>query len=216
MHHNDDHQITLLDAKIDELNGVIAAHRTLLEEVRRLEGRAAGKELAFYAGRRSMARELRESGGLSSSQMGVEILFLLPDAFVEFYQGLFHRALRVDGGSSAGSSGGGARASGTTGTVMGSGTRLQSSGTGKKYKRLGLAIGNEKMLRVKDTTDKGLERLMLEGKKAMAIVLDETRRTDGTAEGSGSRGGRLQCDMCQSFVSKAWRFCSMCGNSLTV
>jgi hypothetical protein len=209
--HNDEHQITLLDAKIEELNVLIGAHRTLLDDVRRLESRAAGRELAFFAGRRSMARELRESGGLPQSQMGLEILFLLPDNFVEFYQGLFHRALRVgDQSVMHGRSGGVERATGTTGTVTGSDTRLQASGTGKKYKRLGLFIGNEKMLRVKDQTDKGLEQLTSAGRRAVGEL-------EGTHDGAGGVNetrAQPRCYACNGFVGKAWRFCSMCGNKL--
>jgi len=213
MIHSDEHQLTLLDARIEELNRLIEDHRILLEQVRYLESKAAGRELPFFAGRRSMARELRESGGLPQGQMGLEILFLLPDNFVEFYQGIFHRALRVgDGSVMHGRSGGVEKAKGTTGTVLGSETRAQASGTGKKFKRMGLVIGNEKVLQIKDQTDKGLEQLTSEGRRAIGEL--EGAGAEGGSGGSNKPGKQPQCYACKGFVGRNWRFCSMCGNSL--
>lgn len=129
------------------------------------------------AGRRSLAYELRESGGLSSGRLGLEILFLLPDDFVQFYTALFHMALDEGvGNQGKGSSGDGTGkesnedlriAKGRTGTVLGSDNRLQAQGSGKKYRNTGMTIKSEKALEVKRLVDRGLRTLVEDGLRSL-------------------------------------------------
>jgi hypothetical protein len=115
----------------------------------------------YLAGRRSFAMEMVDQGLLSSQKLAQEILFLLPDDFVTFYEALFHRALLVNDGSVMhGRSGGVDKAKGRTSMVTGSDNKLQSAGTGKKYKNTGMTIGNEQMMELKAWFDRELMALV--------------------------------------------------------
>lgn len=206
------HEEQVLDQKIEELNRKIAVYERLRGEVEAL-GRRGNKEQAFFAGRRSMAMELKESGGLSSARLGQEILFLLPDDFVQFYGSLFHRALRVNDSSVMhGRSGGVEKSKGSTGTVLGSDTRLQSSGTGKKYKNTTMAVASEKALRIKEGLDKGLAELTQRAK----LALEDRESYAGLEQTLNGRvrppgGGQCTGKSCRSFLKMGWKFCPMCG-----
>lgn len=131
-----------------------------------------------------MAHEIREAGGITDGRLGVEILYLLPDHFVEFYGRLFHMALTgAEGGSVMhGRSGGVDKAKGATGMVTGSNTKLQAggsaSGAGKRFKRTGMFIRDEKMLGLKRKVDEDLINLTRWGVTEMIGL-----------QGGGSRGG---------------------------
>jgi len=218
------HEITLLDEKIGELNKKIEALVKLQEQLKALE-RKGSREQAFFAGRRSMAYELRESGGLASSRLGLEILYLLPDDFVQFYGALFHRALNVgDASVMHGRSGGVEKALGNTGTVLGSDTRLQSSGSGKKFKNTPMAVGNEDMLKLKQRLDGRLVQLQREFAEYMGIGLQGSSRDGGQSQALGgetqvsrtSMPVTIQCrnTRCRSFLKREWDYCPRCGTGL--
>ena len=218
------HEITLLDEKIGELNKKIEALVKLQEQLKALE-RKGSREQAFFAGRRSMAYELRESGGLSSGRLGLEILYLLPDDFVQFYGALFHRSLSVgDGSVMHGRSGGVDKAKGNSGTVLGSDTRLQASGSGKKYKNTPLMIGNEDMLKLKQRLDGRLVQLQREFAEYMGIGLQGSSRDVGQSQALGGEAQvsrtsmpvTIQCrnTRCRSFLKREWDYCPRCGTGL--
>lgn len=180
-------------------------------------------EVAYLAGRRAMAYELLQSGGLAEAKLGTEILFLLPDSFVEFYGSLFHQALRVgDSSVMHGRSGGLEKAKGQTGMALGSDTQLQAQGSGKKYKNTPMAIGSERALKVKERIDQGLRELVLDAKRSMS-----RSRMDNTSGGSGNFAGQKQCrgaymipaglpgsgeaKKCRRFLKDDWDFCPTCG-----
>lgn len=206
-------------------------------------GDRRGSTEAFQAGRRSLAYELVESGGLHSSRLGLEILYLLPDGFVEFYQELFHQALSVrDDSVMHGRSGGLDKAAGRMGMQLGSEERgPQSSGSGKKWKNTPMAIGSVEALRVKESLDKELMRLVAIAKrglheereaKKMKAEEDFKRKLEklgGQGPGavlkaepdevvrgsSGKNGGPLtyRCSGsgCGRFRKQDWVFCPTCG-----
>jgi hypothetical protein len=209
------HQEQLIDDKITEVNKRIEALVKLQEQLKALE-RKGSREQAFFAGRRSMAYELRESGALGAGRLGLEILFLLPDDFVQFYGSLFHRALNVgDASVMHGRSGGVEKAIGNTGTVLGSDTRLQSSGSGKKFKNTPMAIGNEDMLKLKQRLDGKLVTLVREFTEYIGL---QGQGTLGGPNGSaGPQSFNLQCpsQTCRRYVKKDWKFCPGCGMILT-
>lgn len=212
---NKDRQAALLDEKIAELNRKIAANERLRDDIKALE-RRGNREQAFFAGRRSMAYELRESGGLPESRLGLEILYLLPDDFVQFYGALFHRALSVgDSSVMHGRSGGLDKAKGNTGTVTGSDTRLQSSGTGKKFKNTGMTIGSEAMLKLKRDIDNELLRLVTVGKalERQAGGVQGLERSEKSRAGDAKTPQSHQCrnGTCRSFLKESWKFCPRCG-----
>lgn len=172
----------------------------------------------YLQGRRDALRELMESGGLPESQLGLEVLFLLPDSFVKFYQDLFHRALIGAGSSAISGRGGGIdKARGNTGMVLGSDTRLQSQGTGKRWKNPSNNLGSDTAMKVKERIDRELEALVHDGtdalkKKATGPTGGKSGDTPihsqcrGTVEGrNGERKG------CGKFLKRGWKFCPACG-----
>lgn len=157
--------------------------------------KAGGVTVEFLAGYRAHAYELRETGALTSNRLGMEILYLLPDEFVEFYQQLFHRAFNGGAGESVmhGRSGGLDKAPGQTGgMVLGSETRLQDTGSGKRWKNTPMFIGNEQALSLKRSIDLGLNELMAMAKeverKARVQAQYEKGFVSGNSEGEGDGG----------------------------
>jgi hypothetical protein len=179
----------------------------------------------YLQGRRDAMRELMESGGLPESQLGLEVLFLLPDSFVKFYQDLFHRAL-VGGSSGAvsGKGGGIDKALGHTGMVLGSETRLQAQGSGKRWKNPSSMIGSDKAMRVKQRIDKELESLVHDGTDALRSKASGTGGSSGdlTAPIQNQCRGRVEVrngpDVgvkgCGKFLKKGWKFCPACGTEV--
>lgn len=128
----------------------------------------------YMQGRRDMAYELMQSGGLAESQLGLEILYLMPDRFVRFYTELFHQALRVgDESVMHGRSGGLEKAKGAQGIMLGSDVGAQASGTGKKFKNPVLVIGDEVAFELKAMVDKGILGVMVDTQMVMARMRRE-------------------------------------------
>ena len=210
------HEEDALDRKISEVQGEITRLETIRREVEAL-GRRGNKEQAFFAGRRSALYELRESGGLVSSRLGTEILFLLPDDFVQVYGALFHRAL--DTGDSSvmhGRSGGLEKAKGRTGMQLGSDDRGgQAGATGKRFKERRIPIGSEKMLRLKEGIDRELLRLTHAVKDAMAEAGGEAdighQAPKETSQASVPHTKQCSNGSCRGFLKASWRHCPMCG-----
>ena len=193
-------------------------------------------EMAYLAGRRSMAYELLQSGGLDSGKLGTEILFLLPDQFVEFYASVFHQALRVgDSSVMHGRSGGVDKAKGRTGMATehdekgrSRGMGAQAGGSGKKYKNTPMAVGSERALKAKEKLDQGLVELVQDTRRMLA-----KSRAREALGGSGELPGQRQCTgfrrtwiqnddglnkdglegppKCRQFLKETWRYCPSCG-----
>lgn len=197
-------------------------------------GRYRGSTEAFQAGRRSLAYELVESGMLSPGRLGLEILYLLPDDFVQFYQDLFHQALQVkDDSVMHGRSGGLEKASGRQGMQLGSKDRgPQAGSSGKRWKNTPMAVGNETALRAKESMDKGLQDLVRNAKLYMnaereraAQARDQalsTKPSRGqgpvgvgkaiqTGRANGKGGMRCAGAKCGRFLKAGWTFCPECG-----
>jgi hypothetical protein len=170
-------------------------------------GRHRGSSEAFYAGRRSLAYELVESGGFNRGRLGLEILYLLPDSFVEAYQNLYHQALTLkDESVMHGRSGGLEKAAGSTGTRLGSEVGTQASSTGKKWKNLPISVNDLGAMRVKESVDKELGVLVGVMKRALESERNDKGERIGPDEWSdGSQGpGTLkkQTYRCQGTVTQ--------------
>lgn len=154
----------------------------------------------YMTGRRDALMELHTSGGLAEGRVGLEVLFLLPDSFVRFYADIFHRALigaESKAVSGHGVGGGLGKAKGNTGTVLGSDSRLQEKGSGKKWKEPKNSLGSEQMLKVKYAVDREL----------LILVGLGTGKVDGGASVTKTCPGR-----CGRFVKATWSFCPTCGS----
>jgi hypothetical protein len=213
---------------------------TLHQQVKAL-GAKGNTEVAFLAGRRSMAYELAASGGLNESKLGMEILFLLPDEFVEFYEELFNRALKVDSGSTSLSSGGVGKAKGAgNGIAIGSSNRLQSAGSGKRFKNPVMAVKSERALKAKEMLD---AELVLVVHHIRRWLQSRTGNESGNPEGgngsnAGDNTGVRQCHgirtapghagnrgngslgrttlKCRMFLKDTWDYCPRCGTRVGV
>jgi hypothetical protein len=214
----------LAEMGIDELVGLRGGNRTS----------------EFMNGRRSLAYELHDQGLLSSQKLANEVLFLLPDGFVTFYEALFHQSL-MTGDSSVmhGRSGGLGKAPGAQGIVTGSEVSNQAKGSGKRWKNPAYTIGNEQTFEVKVWIDKELARIVRDGVSMLKRVRDKAdieRQTalNGTNGISGTDGpgigGPIRCPglraewvdrgdgsvrpKCGLFLKANWRFCPTCGYRL--
>jgi hypothetical protein len=201
-------------------------------------GNMRGSTEAFQAGRRSLAYELIESGMLSPGRLGLEILYLLPDDFVQFYQDLFHQALQVkDDSVMHGRSGGLEKAGGRQGMQLGSQDRGPQAGTsGKRWKNTPMAVGNETALKAKQAMDKGLQDLVRDAKRYLTSERDRktesrTRRSNESRPNVQGPGGvvkavqasdtrkpkvaagsnRCAGAKCGRFLKAGWTFCPECG-----
>jgi hypothetical protein len=171
---------------------------------------------------------------LSPGRLGLEILYLLPDDFVQFYQDLFHQALQVkDDSVMHGRSGGLEKASGRQGMQLGSRDRgPQAGSSGKRWKNTPMAVGNETALKAKESMDKGLQDLVRNAKlymNAQREIRDQAHseklggkvgsqgpggvgKADQTGGlRSGKSGNRCAGAKCGRFLKAGWTFCPECG-----
>lgn len=160
--------------------------------------------------------EILASAGVPSSRIALEVLFLLPDRFVDVYSEVFEASLIAPvkaPGEAAGLAGELGRAPGSTSALRG--TVSQVSGTGKKYKRIWV-IKSEEALALKNRMDKRLRAMGRE----MELELEEIRRHgsgEGAGEGSSRAGGmssQASCGRCGKLVREDYRFCPSCGQDL--
>lgn len=204
------------------------------DTVRRLgrnygKGSGGGSEVRdpYLQGRRDALRELFESGGLPEAQLGLEVLYLLPDTFVKFYADLFHQALDTNESAASGKGGGIDKAKGTTGTVLGSESRAQAQGTGKKYRKPKGSIRSENAMRVKTRVDQELLSLAHLGGIGLRRSKETNHSGTGVTLGQGTNeNGRIgQCrgrvegrngdtKGCGKFLKNSWEYCPECGTKV--
>lgn len=172
----------------------------------------------YLQGRRDALAELRASGGVARSVFALQVLFCLPDSFVVSYEALWDRATSGDLGAVAGrgveQDKGSGRASGQTGMVLGSETRLQAGGGGKKYKKPTDTLGSSAALALKTAVDK--ELVDLAGRISRELgAKGAGNQATGRTGSSGARSGNVtpKCGNpgCGRFVKADWRFCPKCG-----
>ena len=199
---------------------------TLPLELRKAIDREYAGSDPYYRGRRDAIRELYESGGLPQSQLGLEILFLLPDSFVKLYSSLFHQALA--GGDSravSGKGGGLEKAAGSTGIVLGSTVGAQARGNGKRYRTPTNMVASTDALKVKETLDKELDELVRLAKNALSMyrskAASHTQPSTKTGAPKGTsdsvrchgrymgRNGHMRG--CGRFIRSNWHYCPTCG-----
>lgn len=153
---------------------------------------------------RDRLTEIFAAAGLSSNRAALELLFLLPRDFLETYEKLFERALKLDGASAAGALKNAAvlgKSKGGTSATTGRKTQL-SSGGGKKYKTFWL-IKDDGALALKHTLDKKLRRL---GREVQNDLDDLQDMADGVEV-----KGKCRCGRCGMIMAKDWNFCPGCG-----
>lgn len=160
--------------------------------------------------------EMMAAAGVDTRRAALQVLYYLPDGFVENYELLFDRALKITGESTGGgdeASAGtlGKAPSGTSGS-KGNKTQLRG-GQGKKYK-LYWTILDDDLLDFKHRVDKRLRAL---GREIQAELLGVGN--GGLSEGDGGEK-RILGKYCpgkgcsRRLKNEQWRFCQDCGSEL--
>jgi hypothetical protein len=158
--------------------------------------------------RRRLA-EIMSSAGLGYNQISLEVLYLLPAEFIQRYTWLWEKALGPAGsgdatGQQLARDAGLERA--RTRTEY-RGTRITgASSTGKKWKRMGLAVRDEKALKLKDRIDRRL--------RSIARDIAAFEDTGGKGEGKGTE--TAQCTACGIVADSSWNFCPYDGRRMIV
>lgn len=207
---SDADKVRLFDRMLTNTSG-------LTQALGRTGNGGVGKAGSYLEGRRSLAYELYDRGLLNEQRLALEILFLLPEGFLNFYQELFHRALRGGGQESVmhGRSGGLEKAKGQRGMTLGSEVGTQASGSGKKYKNTPMLIGSEKALRVKGRVDAGLIDLVRSARDELErLRIQAENGAEGRTQGPSGKLAPAACANCHRYTSAAWLFCPTCGTAL--
>jgi hypothetical protein len=160
-------------------------------------------------------KELSASGGLAQNRISLEVLYLLPQVFIEQYTTLFFEALREDakGTDLEARAGEMTQKTRTTrvklsdrrkhedGSVEGAVAR-GAQGEGTKRYRNAWVIRNEKALKLKTEIDRRLRALSVD--IATGLKPEGRVETDRRCRGAG----------CGRFVKNEWRYCPSCGTGL--
>lgn len=145
---------------------------------------------------RTRLAEIRAAAGVPHSQISLEVLYFLPEGFLNNYISLFTKALKSDGGEDArnrSQAEAGALGKATGGTSGGSG--------GRRYKK-SFVVLDEKALDLKTAIDKRLRMIGRDIRQGLAGEMTE----DST----------MRCGSCGAFVQGRWKYCPMDGSSLLI
>lgn len=161
-----------------------------------------------------MFAEMMASAGVDTRRAALQVLYYLPDGFVENYEQLFDRALKIAGettntGDSTGDLG--KAPSGTSGS-KGNKTQLRG-GQGKKYKVIWTVLDDD-LLDFKHRVDKRLRALGREIHAELLGVGNGGVSEDGTGEKRilGKYCPGKGCS--RRLKNEEWRFCQNCGSEL--
>lgn len=145
---------------------------------------------------RTRLAEIRASAGVPHAQISLDVLYFLPERFLNAYQTLFTRALRADSGEDQR-----ARSQQEAGEV-GKATGGTRGGAPRRYKKAFVVL-DERLLDVKTLVDKRL--------RSMA------REVEAMMEGGPlGKAESARCPSCGAFVQDRWNFCPMEGARLTI
>ena len=170
----------------------------------------------YLSVKREVLRDIHASGGLPQGRVSLEVLYLLPDAFVDAYVKLFWEALAEVGGGGVEASERNLIAKGVSAKKRGSGGKdghgsLQSRGGGKKYKNTWL-LRNEKALRAKA----GIDNILIQLAQEMTRALEDEKRVTNRVKESLTKTQAKRCpgSGCGRFNAAKSNFCSNCGTKL--
>lgn len=152
--------------------------------------------------------EIMSGAGLGYNQISLEILYLLPEEFVNRYIWLWEKALGPAGGGDAKGQqlardaelGKAQTKTQRKGEIVGTG----AGGQGKKFKRIGMSVRDEKALELKTRIDRRLRS-----------IARDIRDYGLSADGQG--GGRrlsAQCSICGRVMDDSWIHCPFDGSKI--
>lgn len=145
---------------------------------------------------RDRLADVLASGGMGMNQVSQEVLYLLPDEFIEEYVQLFWTALAGDVTVR------GRNPDEEVARVPGKYKDTRVYGGVKKYKKHWL-IKDWRAFEFKKRIDKKLVSIGREMKAKRELIED----------GRVSEVVEVRCDGCGRFWSKGWRYCPWCGHS---
>lgn len=164
---------------------------------------------------RQLFAEMMAAGGVDSRRAALQVLYYLPDGFVESYEQLFDRALKIAGESTPTGDSAGALGKAPSGTSGSKGNKTQlRGGQGKKYKVIWTVLDDD-LLDFKHRIDK---RLRTMGREIQAELLG--LGDGGVSDGSEDGKKRILGKYCPSrgcgrrLKNEQWRFCQDCGTEL--
>lgn len=144
---------------------------------------------------RTRLAEIRAAAGVPHSQISLEVLYFLPEGFLNHYISLFTTALKSDGGEDARN-----RSQAEAGAV-GKATGNHFGGSPRRYKKAFVVL-DERALDLKTAIDK---RLRMIGRDIRAGLAGELQEAEN-----------MRCGSCGTFVQGRWKYCPMDGSSLTI
>jgi hypothetical protein len=145
---------------------------------------------------RSRLAEIRAAAGVPHAQVSLDVLYFLPEKFLNAYQNLFSKALRADSGEDQR-----ARSQREAGEV-GKATGGRTGGSARRYKRAFVVL-DERALDIKTLVDKRLRSMAREVEAMMeGGVLGKTESA--------------RCPSCGAFVQDRWNYCPMEGARLSI
>lgn len=169
----------------------------------------------YLRGRRDAIAELRASGGVPQSVVGIQVMYCLPDAFVLSYEQLWDAATSGSVGSVMGGKNATGRAAGKkNGIVLGSESGAQAQGGGKKWRNPTDLLGSQRALTLKTAVDKALSDLAERTLRELQ-ALAKASSGDNQIGRSSAVGTTPKCkgSGCGRFLQSDWRFCPKCGTA---
>jgi hypothetical protein len=143
---------------------------------------------------RTRLAEIRAAAGVPHAQVSLDVLYFLPEKFLNAYQTMFMRALKSDAGEDQR-----ARSQAEAGEV-GKATGGTTGGAPRRYKKAFVVL-DERALDLKTQIDK---RLRMIGREVETVL----------AGGEVERADR-RCPSCGTFVQNRWKYCPLEGTSLS-
>lgn len=158
--------------------------------------------------------EMMAAGGVDTRRAALQVLYYLPDGFVENYEQLFDRALKIAGETTPAGDSAGALGKAPSGTSGSKGNKTQlRGGQGKKYKVIWTVLDDD-LLDFKHRVDKRLRAL---GREIQTELMG--LGNGGVSDGEGSEK-RILGKYCpgkgcsRRLKNEEWRFCQNCGTEL--
>lgn len=156
--------------------------------------------------------DMMAAAGVHTDRMALEVMYWLPDSFLDLYQELYMRGLRgTDGGT-----GDRGKAADETG-ALGKAPRKTTGSGGKKFKKYWV-VADEQALDLKSKIDKRLRALTRDVRDQL-VELD-FHRARGDKESAQAvvgvnRKRKIRtCADCGIIVALLWNYCPKCGCNL--
>lgn len=182
----------------------------------RFERTAEGQEVE-YRGKGSdyekmkiaVLRDIASSGGVgfARGRLSLEVLFLLPKEFTDWYTELFFTALKED---AAGTQVDQTGVTSVPSKLRGKKGSMAAQGGGKRYKNAWL-LRDERALHFKQGIDRELRGIAAK----IELAMGGSDGGSGKRKFEGNLGKTGVCGGCKKFVGAGDKYCRTCGTKVT-